>query len=181
MAYDTYAVFAATYGSVEDAEADYDAVKDLYYGLRLIDTFDAAVVAKDAEGKVSVVKKHEQPTRHGAWLGGGIGLGVGVLVALFPAVGIAGAVLVGTAGGAGIGALAGHASGGMSREDLKELGEQLDTGAAGLVVVAAVDLADRVAAALKAADKVARKELKADQKALDKELKAAEKQKSAPA
>jgi uncharacterized membrane protein len=178
MGYDTFVAFAATYPTVAAAERDYEAVKSLYYDLRAVDTFDAAVISKDAAGKVHIEKKHEQPTRHGAWLGGGIGLGTGLLVALFPAVGLAGAVLVGTAGGAGIGALAGHAAGGMSREDLKELGEQLDAGDAGLVAVAAIDLADRVEAVLRRADKVIRKQLAADQERIAKDLAAAEKQSS---
>lgn len=176
MSYDTMVVFAATYPSIEDAEADYEGVKALYYDLDAVDTFDAAVVSRDAAGKVHIIKKHEQPTRHGAWLGGGIGLGAGLLVALFPAVGLAGAILVGTAGGAGIGALAGHVTGGMSRQDLKDLGEQLDDGSAGLVVVAEVDLEERVRRALKAADKVARKEIKADRRQLEKDLKVAQEQ-----
>ena len=179
MAYDTYIAFAATYSSLDDAIEDYDAVKSLYYDADLVDTFDAAVISKDTDGKVHIDKKHEQPTRQGAWLGGGIGLGAGLLVALFPAVGIAGAVLVGTAGGAGIGALAGHAAGGMSRGDLKDLGENLDAGTAGLVAVAAVDMEARVEAVLKRADKVVRKQLKADQDAIDKDVADAEKQAAA--
>ncbi len=55
---DTFAAFGATYGSVEDAEADYDA--------GIIDTFDAAVIAKTDKGKVKIVTKHEQPLRQGA-------------------------------------------------------------------------------------------------------------------
>jgi uncharacterized membrane protein len=179
MAYDTYAVFAATYPSEHDAVADYEAVEALYYELGAMDTFDAVVITKTDDGKVHIAKKHEQPTRHGAWLGGGIGLGAGLLVALFPAVGLAGAVLVGTAGGAGIGALAGHVTGGMSRHDLKELGEHLDAGTTGLVVVAALDLEERVRHLLKAADKVARKELRAEHKQLEQELEAARTQSGA--
>ena len=74
-----------------------------------------------------------------------------------------------------MGALAGHAAGGLSRSDLKDLGEALDAGEAALVAVAAVDVADRVQAAIEHAEKVQRKELKADQKALEKDLEAAEK------
>jgi uncharacterized membrane protein len=172
---DTFAAFAATYPTVPDALVDYEAVKALYYDLDLVDTFDAAVIEKTSDGKVKVVKKHEQPTRHGAWLGGGVGLAVGVVAALFPAVAVGGAIVAGTGIGAGVGALAGHAVGGMSRSDLKDLGEALDAGEAALIAIAAVDLADRVQAALDHAERVERKELKADQKALEKELKAAEK------
>src|SRR5262249_33161258 len=113
--------------------------------------------------------KHEQPTRQGAWAGGGLGLAAGVLVALFPAVAIGGAVAVGAGVGAGLGAIAGHAAAGMSRSDLKDLGEHLDNGQCALVVVAAVALADRVQEAMERADKLERKQLKADRKAAEKE------------
>ena len=46
--------------------------------------------------------------------------------------------------GALLGALAGHAAAGMSRKDLKELGEHLDAGQAGLVVVGVSDLEAKV-------------------------------------
>lgn len=174
--FDTFAVFAATYATREDAEADYDAIKDLYYAEGLVDTFDAAVVGRDDKGKVKILKKHEQPTRQGAWAGGGLGLAVGLLVAIFPAVGIGAAILWGTGIGAVLGAVAGHAVAGMSRSDLKELGEALDDGQYAVVAVAAVALADRVEAAIKHAEKLQRKELKADQKALEAEAKEAEKQ-----
>ena len=57
----------------------------------------------------------------------------------------------------------------MSRSDLKELGEQLDAGQAGLIVVAVSDMESRVREALKRADKLAEKELKVDQEALAKD------------
>jgi uncharacterized membrane protein len=167
---DTFAAFAATYGSLEDAEADYEALKSLYYDEGIIDTFDAAVIAKDEKGKVRIVRKHEQPTRHGAWVGGGLGLATGLCVALFPAVGIGAAALYGTGIGAGLGALAGHAAGGMSRGDLKDLGETLDNGECALVAVAGAAVADRAAARLQRADKVERKQLRADTKALQEEI-----------
>jgi len=131
--------------------------------------FDAAVIAKDAEGKVSIVKKHEQPTRHGAAVGLGWGLAAGVAAALFPPVGILGALALGAGGGAAIGAVAGHASGGMSRTDLKELGETLDDGTAGLLVVYEANLAEQVAANIKAANKMISKatDMAADQLVAD--------------
>jgi len=67
----------------------------------------------------------------------------------------------------------------MSRGDLKDLGENLDAGTAGLVAVAAVDMEARVEAVLKRADKVVRKQLKADQDAIDKDVADAEKQAAA--
>lgn len=60
---DTFAAFAATYDSLDAAEADYEAIKSLYYDEHMVDTFDAAVIAKNDKGKVKIVKKHEQPLR----------------------------------------------------------------------------------------------------------------------
>lgn len=158
---DTYAAFAATYGSLDDAERDYEGVKSLYYDEGIIETFDAAIIGRDEQGKVGIVRKHEQPTRHAAWLGGGLGLATGLCVALFPAVGL-GAVVSVTGIGAGLGALAGHAVAGMSRADLKDLGETLDQGEWALVAVATGPLADQVALRLERAEKVERKQLTAD-------------------
>ena len=173
MTMDTLIVFAASYDTLGAAEADYSAVRDLYQESGLIDTYDAAVITKDDAGKVTIVAKHEQPTRQGAWRGLGIGLVGGALVALFPAVGIGAGLLLGGAGGAGLGALAGHVTAGLSRADLKELGELLDEGHSGLVVIAASDLGDRIERVMNRAEKVTRKQLKADQKALEKEIDAA--------
>ena len=171
--YVTMPAIAAAYDSVDAAEADYQVVKDLYYGLNLMDTFDAAVVMKNEKGKVKVVKKHEQPTRQGAWRGAGWGLAGGLVIALFPAAALGAGLLATSAGwGAMFGALAGHAVGGVSRSDLKDLGEVLDNGQAGLVVVAATDVGDRVAKALKSARKSMTKEIKVDEKELEKDLRA---------
>src|SRR3954447_3617221 len=125
---DTLYVIAAAYDDVDAAVADYEAVKALYRAVKTSNDFDAAVIAKSDDGKVRIVKKHEQPTRHGAAVGLGWGLAVGVTAALSPPVGIG----IATAGGAGaaIGGVAGHAHKGMSRGDLKDLGEALDEGQA---------------------------------------------------
>lgn len=148
---DVLYVVAATYDAVDEAVADYEALKALYREVKTSHDFDASVIAKDETGKVHIVKKHEQPTRHGAAVGLGWGLAVGVVAALFPPVGIG--IVAGGAGGAAVGAVAGHAAGGMSRDDLKELGETLDTGQAGLVAVYETNLADQVAANIKAANR----------------------------
>jgi uncharacterized membrane protein len=163
--FDTFVVLAATYGSQAEAEEDYEAVKALYYDEHAVDTFDAAIITKTEHGKVKITSKHEQPTRQGAWAGGGLGLAAGVLVAIFPAVGIGAAVAYGTGIGAGLGALAGHSAAGLSRSDLKDLGEYLDEGEYALVAVAAAAIADRVERQITRA----KKEMKADKKAAEKE------------
>ena len=48
--------------------------------------------------------------------------------------------------GAAIGAVTGHIKGGMDNTDLEALGEVLDKGQAGLIVVYATNMADQVAA-----------------------------------
>jgi uncharacterized membrane protein len=175
MAIDTLIAYVGVYGSVEAAEADYQLVKDLHVEAGLIDGYDAAVIERRDGGKTKIVKKHETPTRVGGVLGGGVGLATGLVVALFPFAAIGGGLLAATtAGGAVLGAVAGHAAAGMSRHDLKELGESLDTGQAGLVVVAVSDMGAKVERAMKRADKLEAKQIKADHEALERDAKEAQ-------
>ena len=177
MPIDTLLVYCGVYADAADALADYELIKDLHTDANLIDAYDAAVIERDHKGKVKIVKKHETPTRVGGVLGGGVGLATGLVIVLFPAAAIGGGLLLGTTGaGAVLGSLAGHAAAGMSRGDLKDLGESLDEGEAGLVVVAVSDMEAKVRSAMKRAQKVEEKQLKADQKEL--EADAAEAQKS---
>jgi uncharacterized membrane protein len=147
-------------------------VKELHTEADLIDAYDAAVIERRADGKVKIAKKHETPTRAGGVLGGGFGLATGLVVVLFPAAAIGGGLLAATTGGGAlVGALAGHAAAGMSRKDLKELGEQLDEGQAGLVVVAVSDMEAKVEQAMKRAKKVEAKQMKADAKEIEADAK----------
>src|ERR1700755_2849123 len=174
MAIDTLMVFVGVYDSAEEAQADYQAVHELHTEAGLIDAYDAAVVERRDDGKVKIVKKHETPTRVAGVLGGGVGLATGLVVALFPFAAIGGGLLAGaTAGGAILGAVAGHAAAGMSRHDLKELGEHLDAGPAGLVVVAVADMEAKVERAMKRAAKLEQKELKADTAEIERDAAAA--------
>jgi uncharacterized membrane protein len=174
MAIDTLIVFVGVYDSVDEAQADYQGVHELHTEAGLIDAYDAAVVERRDDGKVKIVKKHETPTRVGGVLGGGVGLATGLVVALFPFAAIGGGLLAGaTAGGAILGAVAGHAAAGMSRHDLKELGEHLDAGTAGLVVVAVSDMGAKVEREMKRAAKLEQKELKADTEEIERDAEAA--------
>jgi len=163
MPIDTLLVYVGVYGDVADAEVDYQLVKDLHTEADLIDAYDAAVIERREGGKTKIVKKHETPTRVGGVMGGGVGLATGVVVALFPFAAVGGGLLAGTtAGGAILGAVAGHAAAGMSRHDLKELGEHLDAGQAGLVVVAVADMGAKVEQAMTRAAKLEQKRIEAD-------------------
>jgi uncharacterized membrane protein len=174
VAVDTFMAYVGVYPNVADAEADYELIKDLHTQAGLIDAYDAAVIARRPDGKVKITKKHETPTRAGGVLGGGMGLATGLVVALFPFAAIGGGLLAATtAGGAVLGAVTGHAAGGMSRSDLKDLGENLDAGDAGLVVVAVSDMGSKVEAAMRRAEKVEAKELAADTADIERDASAA--------
>jgi uncharacterized membrane protein len=161
-------IFIGTYASEVDARADYDVVKDLH-AMGAVGTYDAAVVTKDDAGKVHV-NKDETTTRHGAWGGAGVGALVGIL---FPP-SIIGSALVGAA----IGGVSGHLWKGMSRADVKEFGDAIDSGEAALVVVGETTIeAALEKAELKAQKRVA-KELELDKGKIDDAVQAAAKEMS---
>lgn len=175
MAVDTFLAYVGVYDNPADADTDYEAIKDLHTKAGLIDAYDAAVIERRADGKVKITKKHETPTRAGGVLGAGAGLATGLVIALFPIAAIGGGLLaVATGGGAVLGAVAGHAAAGMSRKDLKELGEHLDSGQAGLVVVAVSDMEAKVERAMKQARKIEARQLKADNAAIEADAKSAQ-------
>jgi uncharacterized membrane protein len=156
-------VFLAAYDAIPDAELDYEAVFELH-AAGVIGTFDAAVVEKGEDGKVRV-HKTEKPTQHGAWTGIAVGALAGIL---FPPSIIGGAIVGGTAGG-----VVGHLWRGMSRGDLKDLGELLDEGQATLIVVGRSKLGEQIEKAVARARKTSEKELKANAEQLDAELEGA--------
>jgi uncharacterized membrane protein len=164
---DTLLVLASSYASESDAEVDYEAVKGLYADAGVGHEFDAAILERGADGKVKVSKKHEQSTRHGAWTG----LAIGAVAAILPGIGLA----VGAAAGAGIGAITGHVKGGLKDSDLKQLGEVLEEGEASLIVVYATNMADQVAASIKAENRFVSQEVDIDADELSKQLREAEK------
>ncbi len=174
MAFDTFTAFAGVYPDLESAEADYELVKELHTKQGLMDAYDAAVIHRREDGKVQITRKHETPTRAGGVLGGGAGLATGLVVALFPFAAVGGGLLAATsAGGAILGAVAGHAAAGMSREDLKEIGESLDNGEAGLVVVGVTDMEARIEESMRRAEKVSKKKIQADAEALERDAREA--------
>lgn len=159
-------LFVGTYKREDDARADYDVVKALHEE-GLIGTYDIAIVAKDDDDKVHV-KKREKPTEHGVWTGVAVGALVGIL---FPPSIIATGVIGGVTGG-----LVGHFWRGMSRADVKDLGELIDEGQAALVVVGESKFEEYMDRAFARAQRRVEKQVKADAKAVQKELDEASKQ-----
>ena len=70
--------------------------------------------------------------------------------------------------GAGAGALIGHPEGGMSRSDVKEVGEMLDNSEAALIVVGEATVERAVDEATKRAKRDLKKEIRADARAMEK-------------
>jgi len=151
-------IYIGTYPSEAAARDDYGVVKDLH-AAGAVGTYDAAVVTKDDSGKVHV-SKDEMATRHGAWGGAAVGAVVGIL---FPP-SIIGTALVGAAAG-GVG---GHLWRGMSRSDVKELGDVIDDGQAALVIVGESKLEQALEKAGLKAEKHVAKELDVSPKDVDK-------------
>ena len=148
-------VMAAAYQDVADAEADYEAAKALYYDVESSHNFDAAMLARDENGEVRIVEKHEQPTRHGAAHGLGWGLAIRAAYAIFPPAGLLGGPAVGGGASGAIGAVTGHMKDSMDDKDLAALRDVLGQGQAGLIVVYEVNLADQIAANMKSVDTAA--------------------------
>lgn len=162
-------VLIGAYDREVDAQADYEAVRELHAD-GLVGTYDAAVVYRDADHHLHI-RRHEKPTQHGAWTGLGAGALLGLL---FPP------SLIGTAvAGAAFGGVVGHLWRGLPRHALKELGDTLDEGEAALFVVGESTVEEAVRAALSRTDKIVAKEMKAEAKELRKALAEAEKEQAA--
>jgi uncharacterized membrane protein len=82
-------------------------------------------------------------------------------------------VLVGGLVGAGVGALIGHFEGGMSRADLKEIGEMLDESEAALIVVGEATIERAVEEETKRRKKILKKEVRAEAREIEKAIDAA--------
>ncbi len=156
-------LYAAIYDDIGDAEADYELVFDLH-AAGAIGTFDSAVIRREEDGKVRVTKT-EKPTQHGAWTGAAVGALVGII---FPP-SIIGTAIV----GAGAGGLAGHLTGGISRGDLKDLGEELEAGSAAVIVFGESKMQEQLEKTLNRAEKLIEKEIDADAEELRREIEAA--------
>jgi uncharacterized membrane protein len=151
-------LFVGDYDSVDEAKADLEELKQLHRE-HVVGTYDAAVLTKNAEGKVEIVDKIEKPTQHGGWAGLAVGAALGLI---FPP-----SVLVSGLVGAGAGALIGHLQGGMSRSDLKEVGETLEESEAALIVVGEATIERAVDEATRRAKKAMKKEVRADAKEIE--------------
>jgi uncharacterized membrane protein len=162
---DTF-IFVATYPNEAAARDDYEIVKGLHDS-GLVGSYDSAVVTKDLSGTVHE-NKDETATRHGAWGGIAAGAAVGLI---FPPSILASAAVGGIIGGVG-----GHLRKGMSRSSVKELGNFIEPGQAGLVVVGESKVKDAIQNAVTRADKETAEELGVDPKDIDRAMEEAMKE-----
>ena len=140
----TLHAYVGTYSTVEAAEADYGAIRQLGKTGTLAN-YDIALVTKNEHGKIKI-KKKETITKTGAEIGLLAGVLVGVVVPPL--------LLVEAAGGAVAGGLVGHFSRGLSRKDAQQLGETLLAGQGGIILVGVANLDDEATLALGRADDV---------------------------
>jgi uncharacterized membrane protein len=119
-------VYVGQYADVEDARQDYQDLEDLHQG-DFIGEYDAALFQKETGGAVSVLDTDETPRAEWAVRAGLAGAVLGLLFPEF--------LLLAVGGAAALGAVAGHIRGGIPRADLNELGELLDEGQAGIVLI----------------------------------------------
>jgi uncharacterized membrane protein len=157
MAGDGVIVYLGVYESVDDAKADFADFKEAYKD-GIVGLYDAGIVEKRPDGKVHLTK-WEKPTQVGVLAGATVGVLAGILL---PPLFVGEAIIGGTAGG-----LIGHFWKGMSRGDVKELGEALDSGEAALIFVGQSKVDEAVRKLFKRTEKKVAKELGLKAKDLD--------------
>ena len=162
MAADEYTlVYAAAYESLEDAKDDFQGIKELHKE-KWIGKYEAALFTKNDDGSVKILDQDATGRARGLKLGAVIGAAVGIL---FPVT-----LLAGVLAGGGIGLLGGHLTKGLSRGDIKDLGEMLDEGEAGIVLVGVFTPEEGMERFLGKAAKVLKKQVDADAEEIKKAI-----------
>jgi uncharacterized membrane protein len=154
-------VYAAAYGSLEDAKEDYEGIKELHKE-KWIGKYESALFTKNEDGSVKIHDTDATSRGRGLKMGAAIGAAVGII---FPVTILAGALV-----GGGAGLLGGHLTKGLKRGDIKELGDLLDEGEAGIVLVGIVTPDEGIDRFLKRAAKVMKKQVDADAEELKKAI-----------
>lgn len=117
-------LIVVTFDSHEQAQSAREAVKRIQHAGQIV-VEDAAVISKDADGKLQVHNEAE----HGVKVGAGVGSMVGLLFSfVLPGLGLA----IGAAGGALIAKLLDR---GVEKQFVKDVAEQLQPGASAIFLV----------------------------------------------
>jgi uncharacterized membrane protein len=161
----TLILYVASYEDEAAASEDFEQIKELSKE-GWVGTYDAGVVSKDDEGKLSI-KKHTDSTGKGTRRGLAIGAVLGII---FPPSILASGIV-----GAGAGAAIGHSLNDVSKDDLKEIGAALENNSSAIVVIAELKIEEKIKKLTKQAAKEYQKEFNSDvadyNKALDAAIK----------
>jgi uncharacterized membrane protein len=149
MAKGTVHLCVGVYDRLVTAERDYEDLKRLH-AEGVVGAYDAAVVARGADGTIAVVDRKKETAR-GAWTGLGIGALAGLL---FPPAILGAALVGGVAGG-----LVGKVRESLSQADAEELGGALGENEVALAVVGDAALPGRAEQVLARASRRIVKEL----------------------
>jgi uncharacterized membrane protein len=161
MAEEQFVVFAGAYANVDDAKADFAAIKEMHKEAWL-GPYEGALFTKEEGGKVKILDRDSSIRAAGAGVGAAVGAVVGLI---FPPTIIGGALVGGAAGG-----LLGHLFGTMKRKDISELGDMLDEGAAGIIMIGIPTPELGAQKLMNRAAKVAKKQVDADAKEIKKAI-----------
>ncbi|MFV1858567.1 MAG: DUF1269 domain-containing protein [Anaerolineales bacterium] len=150
-----YEVFVAAYADESGAHKALHTLEEMDKS-GSIEIIDAALIAKDMQGKISVVETAELTPKKGAGKGAIVGVVLGVI---FPPSIIAGAVLGGT-----VGALVGKFTdkGLFDNTALKEAAEDLPEGSSAIVAVVEDKWVQQMATAIEGYNKLANNALDAE-------------------
>jgi uncharacterized membrane protein len=118
-------ILVITFNDENQALAVLKSLKNLEHQ-DMLNLDDAAVIVKDAEGKVQIKNMAERNVKAGAGIGGLVGLALGGL--LFPVAGVA----LGAAGGALIGKSLGN---GVDKKFVKEVKKALNPGDSAILFI----------------------------------------------
>jgi len=165
-----YVAIAAQYGDEQRAAADFDQISEHFKKTEKHERFDAALISRGLDGKVTILKREDGGKHHGTKKGLSVGLATGLAVALFPAVALGGALVVAGGGGAGVGAIADHIGRKTPSRDLALISETMDAGSGGIVLVLEPEDVAEVEKLLSSAAKVTKRELSVDDEELDEEV-----------
>jgi uncharacterized membrane protein len=149
-------MIAGVYDDVEDAKADFKSIEDLHHKKALA-FYESAVFEKDADGQVKILDTDKVTRGRGAAIGAIAG---GVLGLAFPPF----LLLAGL--GAGAGALVGNLASVLGRGNIKEFGEMLDRGQAGVILVGHPTVEGAVEGALTRATEVRKQGVEASADAI---------------
>ncbi len=112
---------AARYRTRDAAVQGFDVVWDAHKGGEF-DHTAVAVLTKDDSGELQI-ERHDTTAKHLAWVGAALAV-------------VAPVAAAGVVAGAGAGALVGHFHRNIPKKDVEAIGELLESGQSGLIVVA---------------------------------------------